>query len=471
MIPIPLAETKPHKLSYADPNGRLFWWQGELYRGIRLEKASFYTQLFDRGIVQRLVEEKLLIDTKLTTLSVDGFGLVIKPRLLPFVSYVYEWCAPMLKEAALVVVNLEMMLMEHGLGLQDCHPWNVLFDATRPLFVDFSSIVTAYGNDLWEANGEFFRYYIYPLQAMAKGQTRIVRSLLLGDNHGISQVEGDFLTRQRGATVKESVKRMLRTSKNHLPDQVHSTLHNCLRSIDITVSGRAPRSHETRLAYLHRLRNMVEDIEVPRVQTDWSNYYDDGFPQLFPTSDWSPKQNNVYRIITEQKPKTLIDIGANRGWYSLLAAQLGINTLGTDVDEECINQLFYEAKERNLSVLPLVLDFRNPSPGIGVSNDIMLAATERLKCEMVMALALVHHLVFKFHLNFDQIVRGLSDFTTKDLLVEFVPKEDRYVKEWWTPAWTWYTLEEFEKVLRRYFNQITIWSSDPAPRVLLFCQK
>ena len=99
------------------------------------------------------------------------------------------------------------------------------------------------------------------------------------------------------------------------------------------------------------------------------------------------------------------------------------------------------------------------------------SATQRLKSEMALALALVHHMVFKSNLTFEQITQGLSDFTTKYLLVEFIPKEDRYVKEWWTPAKSWYSLDEFQRSLRRHYSSVTLLESYPEPRVLLLCEK
>ena len=75
-----------------DPSGRLFWFEGQVYRGVAAERAGFHRGLFDRGIIQRLVESKLLVETELTDLQVEGYPLVLKLRTIPFVSYAYEWC-------------------------------------------------------------------------------------------------------------------------------------------------------------------------------------------------------------------------------------------------------------------------------------------------------------------------------------------------------------------------------------------
>lgn len=471
MAQIPLAEISWHDLSFADPNGRLFSWQGELHRGIKTERTSFYARLFDEGIIQQLVERKLFVETERTSMSLEGFGMVVKHRRLPFVSYPFEWPAPMLKQAALTVLDLEMALLERGLGLQDCHPWNVLFDATQPLFVDFGSIVPAGGNALWEANGEFFRYYSYPLQVMASGNTRIARWLLHDHHEGISQIEADCLARRPGAGLKEKARDVFRRVGKSLPSGVVGALSRSFNTVDQTVSGRAPRPFESRADYLRRLRMAVENIKFPRLKSEWSGYYDDSFPSFTPSDDWDPKHHSVYKVVSDLKPETLFDIGSNRGWYSMMAARHGVKVIASDVDDQCISQLFFDAAEGRLSVHPIILDIRDPSPGAGLCNQELAPATQRLKCEMVMALALVHHMVFKFHMNFDQFVRCVSELTTKDLLVEFVPREDRYVKEWWTPAKSWYTLEGFKESLLHYYSSVTLLPSHPEPRVLLLCRQ
>jgi hypothetical protein len=45
--------------------------------------------------------------------------------------------------------------------------------------------------------------------------------------------------------------------------------------------------------------------------------------------------------------------------------------------------------------------------------------------------------------------------------VEFIPREDRYVKEWWTEERSWYTLENFIVALRKHFTRVEVLPSDP----------
>jgi len=103
-----------------------------------------------------------------------------------------------------------------------------------------------------------------------------------------------------------------------------------------------------------------------------------------------------------------------------------------------------------------------------ISYDI---PAERIRTEMVLALGLVHHCVFKEWLRFDVIVKELSAYTQQWLLVEFVPPDDRHVSKWYSDQFSWYNLDNFMAALEKHFTNIEIMESAPVPRKLLLCEK
>src|SRR5262245_19903229 len=175
---IPADEVEFHEAYLGDPNGRLFRWRGELYRGIADHRADFYLGLFENGAVDRLIATGHLVTTYLTDFQLDGYALVLKHGRIPFVSYPFCWSGSMLKDAALLTLDLAIELARYGLMMQDAHPFNVLFDGCRPQFVDFTSIVPAGERPIWAVNGQFHRIFTWPLHMMARGHGRIARSLL-----------------------------------------------------------------------------------------------------------------------------------------------------------------------------------------------------------------------------------------------------------------------------------------------------
>lgn len=473
IIQIPLTEVEFHPLSFGDPNGRLFVWKGQLYRGINQGRASFYKQLFQDDVVRSLVEKGLLVHTELTDLALDEYELVLRHHYVPFVSYPYEWCGTMLKDAALLIVDLEIELAKHGLTLQDAHPWNVLFDGCRPVYVDFGSIVPARGDRVWHAHDEFCRFFVHPLQLMAHGYGRIARWLLHDYDQGVLRSDVAALVRGASSGVEngQTIRNLVTFAKQRVSPRLRSILKKGYTLLQSNLSKPASRIHQSRHDLIQGVRQGVEDIALPFKRTEWSDYYEGSYPPFAPSDEWTEKHRSVHRVLSDLRPSSVLDIGSNRGWYAQLAAVLGSRVVALDVDESCVTQFYSDAKGRNLPILPLVMDFRNPSPGYGLSNQWLAPATQRLRCDFLLALALLHHLVFKQHLNFEQIIEGLSVFSKRWLLVEFIPREDQYVREWWSEEYSWYTLENFIAALRRQFHSVEVYPSYPEPRVLVQCEK
>ncbi len=163
-------------------------------------------------------------------------------------------------------------------------------------------------------------------------------------------------------------------------------------------------------------------------------------------------------------------MACNGGWFSKLAARNGHRVTAFDCDATCIHGLYAEASREQLPILPLVMDFARPSEAYGPSGQYPEAG-ERFRSDIVLALALVHHLVFGQHMTFGEIVAGLSRFTEKTLLVEFVPRDDRCLVTWNTAGAEWYTLENFVNALRAEFPRVEVMESNREPRKLMRCQR
>ena len=459
--------------SYADPNGRVFRWQGGLYRAIRnAQAAQRYRQLLESGAAARL-EAAGLVQTEIADLSLDGYDLVLKHREAPFVSFGIEWCADMLKEAALVTCNVNIELAAHGLTTQDAHSENILFDGPRAVFIDFGSIVPLVSNAPWAPTDQFCRFFLYPLQLMASGHERLARALLIYDRANAVRQEDVLAVGLRpvfAAPVPGVKQKAGNVARKIIPQALHPAARKTLRAL------RAQRAGDEAAALpmpamVQRLRREVEAISVAHPKTAWSDYYDGKFPAFTPSDDWTPKHRSVWEVLTRTQPRTVLDIGSNRGWYAQLAARLHSQVVTLETDESCAAQLYLDARKASLPMLSLVMDFGNPSPGYGICNNSRPPATERVRCDMVLALALIHHLVFKQAMEFEQVVEGLSVFSRRWLLLEFIPKEDRYVKDWWSEKRAWYTQEHLIACLRKSFKDVQVFPSHPEPRELLLCTK
>ncbi|HWH80255.1 MAG TPA: hypothetical protein VNT76_22905, partial [Candidatus Binatus sp.] len=152
---IPAREQRWLAESFVDPNGRVFEWQGEIYRMLEPAYAARWQSLADDGLIAKLINDGLLVESELTGFTTESGNAVLSHRRVPVVSYCYEWVPAMLKDAALLTIELCIRLAERGLTIQDGHPWNILFDGTKPVYIDASSIVPVRDDILWAPYQQF----------------------------------------------------------------------------------------------------------------------------------------------------------------------------------------------------------------------------------------------------------------------------------------------------------------------------
>src|SRR5690606_20972341 len=104
--------------------------------------------------------------------------------------------------------------------------------------------------------------------------------------------------------------------------------------------------------------------------------------------------------------------------------------------------------ERQERMLPLVIDITHPSPGIGWANQERTSILDRTSVDVVLALAVVHHLAISNNVPLEKIAEQFYSMSKKGLVVEFIPKEDSQVKILLATredVFPGYTKEGFEK--------------------------
>src|SRR4030095_1099647 len=99
-----------------DPNGRVFRFEGDYYRAIYPHRVAHVLELFDKGVVRELTESGFLIPTERTDWSLPGYGLILKHRRLPWATKSFEWPWGLVRDAALVALDINLALLPYGLG-------------------------------------------------------------------------------------------------------------------------------------------------------------------------------------------------------------------------------------------------------------------------------------------------------------------------------------------------------------------
>jgi hypothetical protein len=302
-----------------------------------------------------------IIDTVVEPAGLEGYPLTLAHRTVLPLNFCYEWPAQMLKDAALLTLDICLKVTGEGWVLQDAYPWNVLFEGPRPVFVDFTSLVPQDPHLPWVAYDQFCRFFLYPLAVAGCRPGKVARALLLDYINGISDSE---LVRLLPAGAMWRMPWL--AGRVYLPRLLLAVVRrlNQERALAAT-SVRLNPSPAARRTFFRSLRRTVAGIPLQVRRSFWSTYYADIQTFMRPEA-FTPKQATVARILEQCRPETVVDIGCNRGGYAILAAQAGARVTAFDTDEDSVALLYELAKERRLDILPLVMDFLRPSPACGL---------------------------------------------------------------------------------------------------------
>ena len=462
------SEPVRHPSSYVDPAGALFQEGEKLLRGIHPEFAPFYSDLLKKTFIQALLTSQL-VETSIVPENLEGYALTLEHRKIEPLSFCFEWPAQMLKDAALLTLDLSLQLVDHQLVLQDAYPWNVVFEGPRPRFVDFTSMIPEDPHLLWVAYDQFCRFFLFPLAVAHERSGKIMRALLLDYLDGIS------ITDLRTCLSWSSFIRMgWLVRRVYLPQLLMNLMGGTKKgNAIVTLSQKLKPDVRMRRGFFESLRRDILSISPKIKKSFWSAYYSD-IESFFQPASFDLKQSTVARLLSQLHPKTVVDIGCNQGGFSILAALAGARVAAFDKDEDSIALLYELAKKRELNILPLVIDFLAPSPSCGWNAVQFPAAPRRLRAEMAMALALTHHLAITQRQTFERIVSALADYSERWLLTEFVPLDDPRSKELMVTHqrdMRWYTLEAFKETLGKIYPTVEVFPSHPEGRILILCSK
>lgn len=397
------------------------------------------------GLYESLVAQSRLVRHEEVESEAPGAYKTLRPRVIPYVSYPYEWCFSQLRDAALLTLDIQLTSLSFGMTLKDASAYNVQFIGHRPVFIDTLSFEVYEDGSPWVAYRQFCQHFLAPLALMSHADVHLrhlLRSYIDGIPLGLACRLLPARTRLRPGLL------------THLHLHAASQRRHQNRADARNAVKRLALPKNRLVALLDNLRATVRRCEPARTPTEWGDYYQD--------TNYSPdamaaKETLVRRLVDERAdPADLIhDIGANTGRFSRLLARPGRYVVAHDVDETAVERHAVRNKSEGVeNVLPLLLDLRNPSPSIGWALDERPSALERISRGTVVALALVHHLAIANNVPLDRLAR-LFHRLANTLVIEFVPKEDSQVQRLLASRddiFPQYTIDEFAGAFSRLFE-------------------
>lgn len=485
------------KVASCDSQGSVYIGETTVYRPVVAAHAENLREVLKivGGGIDGVIETTVCADEDLPAELKGQGALTLRHRKVAYVSYPHEWCATMLQDAAAFHLSLSEQLLAKGLVLKDAHPWNILFDRGRPVFIDFTSIVTEQGmfaEAYLEANRQFrdasnacrmtmlvreifarmFQpYFLNPLLFYACGERDHVRPRI--ENTTLNAATGTIALREclpRRRIGRSTIKKITRFIKARKSE----------RRAYAKLDG---ASHLG--TFYADMRRHVQSLPVAMGASAYSAYYSEkGEDQDRSYSEaWNAKQKSVHDALDSPDIRSVLDVACNTGWFALMAEKLGKSVVAFDIDEGCIETLYAQVRHSRLNVLPLVMNFTQLTKdrySIHDGNKVVINATQRLRSDAVIALGIIHHLVLGLGMRFEEVLDSLMGLCGKRLVIEFVDPDDAMIRNEpsFFPAYfnnreiiSGYDMRTLIGLIEARGFDVSVRASHPDTRKMLVCDR
>ncbi len=357
----------------------------EEFKTINKPYLETFKKFNNSDLAKDLWERELLIQHEIVEEKNDK--LVLKINKVPFVSYPYEWCFDELKDAALLVLEIEKMALEYGFDLNDVSSYNIQFVGSKPIFVNPLSFLEYEEGKPWGAYYQFCKQFVAPLVLMAKVDPGL-NSLIKNYHDGIPlDLTANILKHRGGLIAWEHIKLPNKSIKNNKKSKVRMTKRSVINIIELLI-------------------RQISNLNM-------KSHYDDNidyFSKYFKTKQTLVK--DYLKKVKLEDDDIVCDMKASDGTFSRIAVDLGAYVLALDTDSFAVRENYLRHSNKKDRMLPLITDLNMKK--------------ERVNVKCVLALDLIHRWYIANKLSFDDLFDNYKDIC-KFLIIEFVPKEDSEV--------------------------------------------
>jgi hypothetical protein len=411
--------------SFRDPESRVFYSDGEVYRALSADGLTDFQAAVEAGLLddERLVRTERAEGTEaLHGLLVHEPAAVLRHERIPYVSYPYEWTFSMLKDAALVQLDLLLAALPKDMVLKDSTPYNVQFRGARPVFVDIGSYERLREGEPWVGYRQFCMLYLYPLLLQAAKDVPF-HPWMRGSIDGIRPAEMRSLL-----SFRDRFRRGLFTNVF-----LHARLEKRYADRPQEVKDEVKRvglKKELLIANVRKMRKLIERLDWSPPEGVWTAY---GERNSYTDADAARKDEFVRSVATQRHWDLVWDIGANNGRYSRIAAEGASTVVAVDADQGPMELLYRDLRgEGDEKILTLTMNLADPSPGLGWRGLERRSMPDRGKPDLVLALALIHHVAISANVPVKEFVDWLASLGSA-LVIEFPTLEDPMVKKLLAP--------------------------------------
>jgi hypothetical protein len=401
--------------SFRDPDSRVFTADGKVLRLLSEQGLADWRALAASGLLDELpvVGTREVEAADVPDALHGNVAAVLEHDRIPFVSYPYEWTFAMLKDAALLQLELLRRGIEKGLILKDSSPYNVQFRGARPVFIDVGSFEQLREGEPWAGYRQFCMLFLYPLLLQAWKDVPF-QPWLRGSLDGITPHEVRELLSTRDLLRRGTLSHVV----------LHDRLERRHEDKDEDLKGelrKAGFKKELILANIRGLERLIKRLGWNPDRSTWSEY---GPHTTYTEDDAERKARFVADAGAEERPSLVWDLGCNDGRHSRIAAGTADYVVAMDADSLVVDRLYRALREEGQDrILPLSVNIVDPSPALGWRGLERRPLLERGRPDLTLALALIHHVSIAGNVPVAEFLDWLRA-STRSLVIEFVSPED-----------------------------------------------
>jgi hypothetical protein len=419
--------------SMVDDFGRVFFYKNRVFRKVNLDKKEYCIELLNSDLFSELTQKNLIPPTKISNEFGSSDELILEHKKI-LETLQHEWSFQMYKDAALMVLEVNKICNYHGYELKDAHTLNVLFDNFSPVFIDFGSISKLNQKSkkgFWIAYDEFLNSFFVPLLFWSNNRHYIVRKLLESNFHrmvtiphqslrksglldivGIPDFEFSFSLKNRiifTSKRRYSLIAFITKLGNFLSKKILKKRNKIFKYEQI--------SFELDSLFLKEsIQQKILNLKFPSASSQWNGYHKKFYDEINHIK-YPKRFKKLLEIIkNHQDIKNVIDLAGNEGYFSILLSQEANldRIVLADYDENVIDNAYENFKKLNISnITPILLNF--------MFTIDLPGTAKRYQSDLVIALAITHHLILSHDYSLSTILERLVLFSNKYVMVEFMP--------------------------------------------------
>lgn len=443
-------ENQKSPLSFIDKANQVYIGKDTVYRAIEKDSINSFKELMNSGLLDELIKRNLILNTKLSSLIFSGYEMVLESKKITPVIYPYEWSPEMLRKAAICVLDVNECANSYGYELKDAHPYNVIFEYSIPKYIDLGSFIKKRNPNIWIAETEFLDCYYSHLKLVEKKLPRIFKGAYLTIGTGIPSNEIKTVTSLLNFILGSSITKKIISSYNfykRASDYKNTkTEVSKIKKIILLIS----KIHEYK-TNPKKIRKKIESFNL-KSKSIWGDYH-----QKYNLYDnkgnikLTQRMDSIIEIIKNLEVSTVLELAGNQGVLSRSISNIPTieRIICSDYEDNAIDRMIL-SQSSNDRVFPACFDFMHD-----FHEAISGEREKRLSSDLVIALAVTHHLTLTQGYSLDGVFSKISKYTKKHLLIEFMPlglwdgKYSPPIPEWYNEKWFISSMENNFHIVKR----------------------